>query len=365
MNESMKKIFKKSQLGASTEYERYQLERKSEYLLDCKITKNNDEYEFEFQKTYEEEFSSIHNLGILNKYQILMNVIKLLPDVKKLNISLDPSNLLIDTNLTVKAIMRDIYSDTEYSEIDFLNKYRALIGYSLQDKYSYNDYYSGGIQLLQKHPLTRKYLDVETLLELNEILHQEYNEAKQKSAQTIIEVDKNKYKKIQSYTKWITIISLLMGIFLLYFGVFRLNEEKTFNLANEAFIKLDYLTVNSELSKIQINRMNFNTKYIITVSTIKSEALSEEQKNNILAVIGSNTDERILDYWVYLSKYQVSEAIDVAKQLGNLEYQAYAYMKEKAMVEADSTLNGQEREEKLHEITQNIDTLGIDELINE
>lgn len=361
MSEVIKKEFKKSNIGAATDFDFYQIKRKSMFLLDCDIQKTADTVELTFTYHFEQAFEKIKKLPLAFRYQALINIHNLLTDAKRLKISLDPGNLTYDTNMMPKAIMRDVYTDTAFDEADFVGQYKALIGATLQNKYTFKDYYEGGDRLLNKHKMTLPYCEVRTLTELMEALNKEYAKMLANLQNNIMEVNKKKFKRMRACNRiFIIALLVLIGAFA-YFGGYRLYEETAFKQANEAYIKQDYISVKENLEALGIDRMNTNTKYILAVSNVKVESLSDEQKDNILSGISWNADERIFDFWIYLGKSDMEQAIDVAKQLGNEEYLTYAYMKEKAFVESDTTLSGAEREEKLKEIEGNLEAIEIGE----
>lgn len=359
MSGIIKKEFKKSNIHATSEFDFYQLKRESAYLLNCEVTRNSDEILFEFQIGSEESFSKIRYLPQSLKYQGLINIKHLYEDAKRLQISLDPENLYYDTNMMPKAICRDVYEDMQWNEEDFVQQYKSLIGYVLQQKYTFHDFYEGGNQLLSKNKMTAAYLKATKLDEVVQLLDTAYRGYQEKMQSTIVEVDKKKYSRVKIVSRITTV--LLIGCIGVagYFGVYRLQEESSFNKANEAYIKQDYVSVIETLKGMPVARMNTNTKYVFAISNIKTEALNDEQKNNILAAITLNSDARILEFWIYLGKSDMDMAVDVAKQLGNKEYLAYAYMKEKAFVENDKSLSGAQRDEKLKGIEENIKKLEL------
>lgn len=360
MSEVVTKEFKKSSINANSDFDFYSLQRKSNFLIDCKINRTLDQVIFQFEYNHEQDFSNLREMPLVFKYQVLINVKNLIEDSKRIKISLSPNNLVFDSSMMPKAVMRDVYKETKFDENDFVSQYKALIGYLLQNKYSFSDFYEGGNQLLLKSKSTSAYVDLMTTEEIINKLTEEYEKLQERIKTRLIEVDKRKYKQLEIAIKLSSVLLLFSIIAIGYFAIFRLPEEKTFNKANQGYINQDYITVKDTLSDIKISRMDKNTKYILAVSNVKTESLNDEQKNNILSSVSINSDDRILDFWIYLGKSNTEKAIDVAKQLGNKEYIAYAYMKEKVLVESDTSLSGAEREQKLKEIENSLKEFAID-----
>lgn len=361
MSEIIIKNFKKSNVNAKNDFDFYQLKRNSDCLLNCEIERTIDEVTFTFALNEEQPFTEIRNLTFAYRYQLLINIANLYTDISRLEIGIEPSNLFFDINMMPKAMVRDVYENEKFHEENFVQAYTSLIGYALQNKYSFSDFYEGGNQLLLKNKATALFVDVNCVQDIVTTLHKEYKVLQEKLQFSIIEVDKKKYRNLKIISRS-TLLFLVLAIGLGgYFGFYRLSEESIFNKANEFYIKQDYVSVIHSLNNINITRMNTNTKYVLAVSNIKSESLTDKQKNNILSSVSLNSDVRILEFWIALGQKNTEKAIDIAKQLGNKEYLAYAYMKEKANVENDKDLSGSEREQKLKEIEENLKNMNINQ----
>lgn len=361
MSETIIKNFKKSNVNAKNDFDFYQLKRNSDYLLNCEIERTIDEVTFTFELNEEQPFTEIRNLTLAYRYQLLINISHLYADVSRLKIEIEPSNLFFDINMMPKAMVRDVYEDAKFHEEYFVQAYKSLIGYALQNKYSYSDFYQGGNQLLLKNKATTPFENLDCFQDIVNTLHTEYKVLQEKLQFSMVEVDKKKYRNLKIINRSTLLLLALAIGFGGYFGFYRLGEESTFNKANEFYIKQDYVSVINSLNNINMDRMNTNTKYVLAISNVKSESLTDTQKNNILSSVSLNSDVRILEFWITLGQKNTEEAIDIAKQLGNKEYLAYAYMKEKANVENDKSLTGSEREQKLKEIEENLKNIDINQ----
>ncbi len=174
---------------------------------------------------------------------------------------------------------------------------------------------------------------------------------------TKIEVNKNKFRNLKYFSRIGSIVVLILAILCGYYTFFIIPENKAVIKGNESYVKQDYISVIESLKDIKLGRLSTNSKYIYAVSYIKTDALSEEQKNNILASVTLTSNEKILNYWIDLSRSEYDAAIDIAKQLRNKEYLLYGYMKQKAYIEGNNSLSGQAREEQLKKVEQNIKEL--------
>ncbi len=349
---------KKAAVKAANEYDMYQLQYAGENFLPCEVELHEDQINFSFDVHQMETFSDMRKLPILERYHVLLNIFRLEKDAKVIQFSMHPDNLYADMNYLPKIMMRDIYDEQEtYDEEMFFQSCKSLVGYMLQSKYDYEDFFQGGMRLLEKHKETQAYANASTLDELYELLQKQYQFLKKDHHENKIEVDRTAFKRTV-YLKTIFLVLLVMGILISgYLSFFKVPQMQAVIRANEYYITSDYINVIESLDSIRISQMNTNSKYILAVSYIKGESLSEDQKKTILSTILPTSDDRLFAYWIHSGRAQMEEAIDLAKQIGNREYLLYAYMKEKSLVESNTKLSGEERETKLNSLQQQIKTI--------
>ncbi|EJO5346894.1 hypothetical protein NRP93_000958 [Clostridium botulinum] len=357
MENTINVTVKKSDLSANSEFDFYQISQKNQNLLDCNIYREEEQTKFEFFIDEEKRFGEIRNFSIAYRYQVLINVVCLLEIAKKVDFSMAPKNLYFDINMMPKIMMRDVYKDDKYNEEKIVKEYKSLIGYALQNKYSFEDYFNGGEKLLLKSKVTRPYASLDTVKDLCNTLIAEFKNYQEELRKTKIEVDKNKFRNLKYFRRIGIIIVLILAILCGYYTFFIIPENKAVIKGNESYVKQDYISVIESLQDIKLDRLSQNSKYIYAVAYIKTDALSDEQRNNILASVTLTSNEKILNYWIDLSRSQYDAAIDIAKQLGNKEYLLYGYMKQKVYIEGNSSLSGQVREEQLKKVEQNIKEL--------
>ena len=103
--------------------------------------------------------------------------------------------------------------------------------------------------------------------------------------------------------------------------------------------------------------MDIYQKYILANSYVRSENLTQQQKENIISNLSLKETPARLEYWIYLGRNDISEAIDIAMQQSDDEMLLYAYMKQKSMIETDSSLSGEEKTQDLEKIAQKMQPL--------
>lgn len=127
--------------------------------------------------------------------------------------------------------------------------------------------------------------------------------------------------------------------------------------ANKSYLKINYSGVIEAFRDTDASRFSVYDKYILAYSYVQSENLTEEQKKNITSALSLETNEKVLDYWIALGRLDVSEAENIAQQVSDNDLLLYAYLKEKNMLEADTSVSGEEKASRLDELSNKIEQL--------
>ncbi len=273
-------------------------------------------------------------------------------------VELRPENLYYDIHNQVFVMYRDVYGKgEEFDEEEFLKQYKALTGFVLQDKYNYEDYYDGGMELLQKDKFLELIAKADTVEEIEKCLLEEYERLIAEHRETKIEIDKKKYKRKKTALAVTSILLVLALTFSGYELFWMKPYERAVIKAQRDYLKINYSGVIEDFEKTDMSRLSVYDKYILAYSYIQCENLTEEQKKNINSALSLDTNEKILDYWIALERLEVSEAENIAQQVSDNDLLLYAYLKEKNMLETDTEISGSEKEERMEELDSKIERL--------
>lgn len=361
--------YRVSELHANDLYDYQKISNAGEMFLPCELTVENERAVIAYNIDEKEEFINIMNEGRLTRLKTLIDVSRLYNDRIKYDFSINPDNLYFDMYGKVFVMFRDV-SDKEnyYTTDNFVEEYKALIGSTLSEKYSFNDYFQGGSDLLKKDKFLAHILKAETVEEIYHLLSEEAEREHLFNQEKKIEVDSAAYK----FKNIMTIISfVLIGILVLFTGYeflwLRPYNEGVINAQN-AYLDMNYAQVIEEMKEITVNRLERHQKYILAVSYVKCENLTEEQRNNILAVVDVNGNEKILDYWISIGRLETENAENIAQQISDNQLLLYAYLKEKYVLEADTEISGVEKtnqlkmlEDKINNLAKNESTKNVEE----
>lgn len=367
MNESRERMkeqiinqhrIRKTSITANNPYEYSLIERAKGSFVPCCITEEGEELLLSYDVAGLKAFDELRQCSYDAKLLSLIDVAVLHDYAVRLKFSLCPDNLYYDIYHKVCIGFRDIYGNDEaYDEGEFIREYKALIGDILSKKYTYADYYEGGEDLYRKSAILRKISECKTVDDIEVVLAQEYETYLRKRETDYICV--SRLKSLVVRIALIVLTALLLGSLTLtsYFFYY----ERPYALASvssyDAWIQSDYEKTFVSMSEIPIERLNQTQKYILAYSAIKCEGFSQANLDGILNTITINGDAKLKDYWICIGRLDTVKAADIAMQLSDDQLLYYAYLREKAIVEADTAITGEEKAAKLSELDSKLSPL--------
>lgn len=277
---------------------------------------------------------------------------------------LNPNKLVYDIFGNVDEIEPDLEREecnVSYEgdgvEADFLSQYKSLCGHLLQKKYKYEDYLKGGLSLLKKDKGLKKLYEAKETSEVLEILKDKYEKEYQEVYISSCKINRKKYLTI----KWaLVLVSVLLVGAISYICVNHVRQtviNKAIIKGHESYLMKDYLGCLDALSDVTLKRIDKPTKMILAVSFVKSDNLTQEQKDNIITDITNTDAEIIYDYWILISRNMYEEAENTAKQLSDDELLLYAYMKESLYLRNNTGVDGNQKAARLDTLQNEIDKL--------
>lgn len=351
-------IVKKSDITARKPMEYKKICYQREYFIPCKLEEENEELTIQYDIAYLTAMEKIREEMLTNILAVLLNTADLFLLGQEYEFSLSPDNLYYDHNFRVKIKRRDIRKEKELlDEKDFLTQYKALIGYALQKKYTYQDYIEGGLEILNKTQELQEIYTASDIEQIRQILNEKYNSMQQKLQNEMTIVSKKSVKKGRNYKVCSSILIIGLILYIAYLNINIIPLQRAYIKANNFYTEMDYIGVIDSLENMEIDKLSQNAKYILAVSYIKSENLNTEQKTNILSTLTITSDERLFAYWISIGRLDTAEAINIALQTGDDELLLYAYLKEKSALESNNTLSGEEKIEKIEVIEGKINNL--------
>ena len=344
---------KKSELNAKSKEIAF-LSYHHNMLVNCIIEELDDDIVFSFDTVGLKSCSEIYNLGN-EKYRFLANCADLSSLYKELDFTLDPENIMYDLNLNPAVLIRD--KQTNKTEVEFLHMYKSLCGAIINSKYKYVDYENGGKDLFGKSDRLKKIASCDSVANLKDYLIETYNSLQVTQEKNKINVNKKRYSALRILIPLLSVLALAAGIFVLFAYVNIIPYQNSLIEADNAYYKENYIEVQNILENIDVDKMPLSQKFILSRSFVFSESMTKEQKTNVLNGITMNTDEAVMDYWIYIGRLDFDNAVDVAQKIDDNELLIYAYIKQLSNVKDDTKISGEEKAAKVKELEEKIAAL--------
>lgn len=353
----IKEILKKSELAAKDEFEYQWITYPENGFLQAHIEEQAEELKITYESENRNPLLDIRKEDFLDILLILDDIGNLKQYIDKYEFLLNPQNLFYDRHGKVKAKRRDILTDGKDREEKFLNSYKAVVGYALQNKYTFEDFLQGGMQLLGKEGMLGRIKTAESIEEIQKELCEEYEVIKKERKEKKIILPKKRITMLKITATVLGVILIGMVGYLAYDCIVKEPYQNAVIELSDAYIQSDYVMCIDCMKAVKVEKMTTPQKYMLANAYVRSENLTQEQKDNILEKMTLKDTESKLEYWIYLGRRNTEQAEDIALRLSDDELLLYAYMKEKTMTEENTELTGTEKSEKLEEITKKMKPL--------
>lgn len=356
--QEINEIVKKSSLVANGSYDFYKLSEKNPGLLECVIEEQNEEVIFHYDVTDKKSFHDIRTEKQSNIILALLGLMELVALYEEYRFSLCTDNLYYDRNYRVYVKRRDLYDrGVKSDEKQFMDELKAIVGFAIQKKYTFEDYLNGGMTLLQKNRFLKPIYEIETLEEIFSYLKDKYEELILVTKTQKVEVSKIWYQT----NKWILISLATILIICFSLGLYVMLEiQPRYHAmleANNCFMDSNYVGVIDALYDVEMKHLDKYQKTILATAYVKSESLTPEQKEVILEKITVNGEDKIKEYWIYLGRLNTDEAVNIALQRSDDELLLYAYMTQRAMLEKNTEISGEDKKAQLADLETKIEKL--------
>lgn len=356
---SMVEQIKKSEMSAADCFDFERLIYCSQNLLPCSYEEKLEEVDFTYDIKGKKTMVHILEEDKEKQYQLLINFEKLWDLYLHYAFPCTPENIYYDENCQLYIKRRDIYGNGKKPELEtFMGYYHAFVCGTFSSKYSIDQMLDSGTGMLQNDKIFREICNIRTPEELAELLRG------RKSAYIEKERQKRKLVSRKGYIIWriaaiLCFLTMSAGItYSVYASQQVIPMQRAVISAENAFIQLNYTECIDSMKEIPVEDMDVNIKYVLAVAYANSENFQKEEIDVIVSRLAPTTNEKELDYWIYLGRLDVKTAEDIALSLSDDKLLIYAYMKEMDLLESDTTVSGEEKKARLDQLEQEITKLG-------
>ena len=294
----------------------------------------------------------VERLLLAQRMQVLLSLFKqpAIPYIHPDNIWINGASLLIG-----HRGMQGAVAPSEQSAQAFLDAYKALVVYLILPQLPF-DQLLGGLPAV-KHAFAEKISHAESVEEVVSLVDQQAHIQLEKQAEEKVLVVKKRYQLFKWGSLGLAILIILTGAFWSYASLIRLPKEGRMRQAQTAYIAQDYATVIEKLKGDNPSSLPKDIQYPLAVSSVQEDNLNKEQKEAVLRTLSAKSSANTLSYWIYMGRAQYEKALDVAQNIGDIQYILHAYSRRYDQVNADSKMSGAKKKELLEKYKKEMDQL--------
>lgn len=303
-------------------------------------------------------FKDIHKNNIRSRWQFAYNIIQAVRSHKleRAKLCVSPENIVFDQGLVPYFLHYGVSESLppyETDEEQLWLETKAVIATIVDNKYDFSTYLAH-YQTKELPAIPKAIMLAESYDEIIKIIDENIKK-EDTYEKTVVHIPESKWK-IRRYIIWaLTILlipTLVFGAFALFF---KIPETNSYVESNHYFHEQEYSSVIDTLQKYKYKKMPRITQYELASSYIVSESLTEEQRENVNNTITLQSDRNYFLYWIDIGRGDYQEAIDTARVLEDRDLIIYGLLKLRESVKTDQDLSGEEREDELKQIQQEID----------
>lgn len=233
-----------------------------------------------------------------------------------------------------------------------VKQFRALVLYLLEPKQDYAKLVNGASAL--RHTFAQQLAKATTITALESLVDQQVMTQEQVAQKTLVTVKKTKFQML----KWIAGIGSVISVILLgvtlFWGFYTVPKAEHIVTAQARFLNDNYADTTKELARYSPEHLPQSARYVLAVSYIQLDTLSSQQKKAVLKNISQNSNSNQLNYWIQIGRGQYTEALSLAKNIGDDEYILHAYTKLYTATKNNTTMDGAKKQAELSKYRKQI-----------
>ncbi|MEH7272499.1 type VII secretion protein EssB [Neobacillus vireti] len=324
----------------------------SDLFVPSFVEEEDDKFIFTFMvDPHAKQWEDIRKLDRKDKLRLLCNLARFrICLTTRITFFMHPDHLIVDDNLIPSFVyrgIRDVVPPYQFDEETFLFQYKCLIVALFSKKYRFDELYAGSLNHAKDTEFDRQIGEIDDLDALIKLLNIHYIQEKMETEKKMQIVPKKQFRLFKQLTFIMISLSVLLTIVLIYLNFVKVPYQGHLLEANRYFLSLDYGNVIHELEDENPEKLPSATKYTLAYSYIKSERLSNVQKETILKNISIKSDPNYLLYWIYNGRGDFNRTIDIAKFIDDPQLIMYGLIKQIEGAKNDPTLSGTEREKRV------------------
>lgn len=276
--------------------------------------------------------------------------------ISRLTLVVCPENIVVDPSCEPYFLHYGVQECIPPYESDsdlLFREVKATVASVIHKKHSFEQYLNLS-ETLQLNALTKKIMEAKSLEALSVLINKQIDLI-DKTEKTLISMPKQKWKAQKYVSIGLIILLIPAFIYFCYSVFFHHPKQQAFIDSSEYFLNKEYSEVIHTLDRYKIESMPRIIQYKLATSYVLFEALTEDQKNNVLHTLTLQSDPNYYKYWINIGRGENEEALDIARRIEDRDLILFALLKHREEVKANQRLSGAERQQLVNDLQREID----------
>jgi type VII secretion protein EssB len=274
----------------------------------------------------------------------------------RLNLIVCPENIVFNTGMTPFFLHYGVMESLppfEKDEERIWLETKAVVAAAVDSSHSFEEYVNY-YETLELKGVSATIMSLETPPELLDFISDQLSQLKEKE-KTFEHIPQKKWKAAKFLSIGLGIMLVPALIYIIYFSASEKPKNEAYLVSHEFYLGQKYSQVVTALSPYSVEDMPYVVLYELAHSYVINEALTEDQKENVLGNISLQTDVDYLKYWIHIGRNEAEKAADLARQMEDGELLTYSLLKYREEIKGDDKLTGEEKQQLMDEIDSEVD----------
>ena len=233
--------------------------------------------------------------------------------------------------------------------------YKALVIYLLHPKYKFEELVNEKAKV--RSDFGAKIMKAPSIQEVKKLLDDRYDQLNRLEKATKTSVKKSRYTTFKVIAALAATVALITSIWLgMLLEVVVPRNERIIE-AKAAFIVGNLTETVNILNNDEPETLPPSALYILASSYVQLDVLSQDQRQAILNNLSPSSDERELFYWIHIGRGEFDHALNLAYSINDIQLLIHAYVNRYNEVDANTEMDGIERQSLLNETRTRIEEL--------
>lgn len=303
-------------------------------------------------------FEMIHQQSMESRWRFAYNIIQTIRNhtLSRIKYVICPENIMFDEGLLPYFLHYGVKESIPPYETDrerTFQEMKATIAACVDEKYGFISYLLH-YETLNLSNVINKIMAADDFEQLIAIVEEQLKE-NEEYERNVVHIPKKKWSITRYSVPGLALVLIVSVVYIVFAAFFKIPQTEAYVETNRQFLQNQYSSVIDTLQDYDLEDMPYVVQYQLAQSYLTYESLNEEQRKNILNTITLQSDQKYFEYWIQIGRGNYEEAIDVARILESRDLIMYGLLQEREAVKADESLSGEDREEKVNSINQELE----------